>query len=103
MIKTKHINDTTIHCQVPKIGFVKLSKFSPDFDHGIYRQRPWHIVTFGLNFATPEECLSFLESVASRWDDDEDDESAKSNSGVCHSEMTHSFLATEADLDSCPW
>lgn len=22
---------------------------------------------------------------------------------VCHGEMTHSFLATEASLDSCPW
>ena len=60
MIEMRHIDDKTIICTVPKIGTVYLSKFSADYDHGLYAARPWHVTTFGRNFATVQECLDFL-------------------------------------------
>ena len=72
---------------------------SSEFDHGLYKNRPWHVTCFGCNFATVEECLLFLQNVEAHWDE----EFPYLVDTVCHAEMTHSFLATEADLDSCPF
>ncbi len=66
-----HVTAKRIVLRCEKIGTVTLSKFSPDFDHGLYRDRPWHVVTFESNFATVEECLAFLQEVESRWEDEE--------------------------------
>jgi hypothetical protein len=97
-MKITRITADEIRLECDKIGYVRLSKFSPDFDHGLYRNRPWHVVTFGRNFATVEECLLFLQDVEAHWEADDTPERP-----VCHAEMTHSFLATEADLDACPF
>ncbi len=87
--------------KLPKIGTLYLSRFSADYDNGLYAKRPWHVVTFGRSFATVAECLDFLADIVANWDDAEDEDG--SFAGDCHGEMTHSFLSTEASLDSCPW
>ena len=76
-----------------------LSRFSPEYDNGLYAKRPWHVVTFGRNFATVAECLDYLADIVANWDDELE---SKHNS-ECHGELTHSFLAMEASLDSSPW
>ena len=70
-ITIERIAEKDIQLRFPKMGYVKLSKFSPDFDHGLYKNRPWHIVSFGRNFATVEECLTFLMDVEARWDEED--------------------------------
>lgn len=101
-MKITSITDKRITLETEKIGYVQLSKFSPDFDHGLYRNRPWHIVTFGRNFATVEECLLFLKQVEDNWQEEEEGEEYKEWKGTSHAEMTHSFLSMEADLENCP-
>lgn len=99
-IKIKMVSDKRADLQVPRIGYVQLSKFSPDFDHGAYRDKPWHVVTFGRNFATIQQCIDYINSVIKGWDEDEEYLIGRP---ICHGEMTLSFLATEASLDACPW
>ena len=100
-MKKTVINNKRIDLVFPKLGCVMLSRFSDDYDNGLYRSRPWHVVTFGRNFATVEECVSFLETIVANWDDSPNDNGEWK--GVNHGETTHSFLATEAALDSCPY
>jgi len=69
-ITQKIVSEKRIDLTVPKIGYVQLTKFAHDFDHGLYATRPWHVVTFGRNFATVEECVSFLETIVANWDND---------------------------------
>ena len=91
----------TVIVTVPHIGMVHLHKFNEEYDHGIYKSKPWHICTFGVNFATVDDCLIFLEKQVERWDEPEQGENYRHES--FHSEMTHAFLATEASLDACPY
>jgi len=87
--------DNRIDLQVPKIGYVQLYRFGANHPSG----RPWHIVTFGVFCATPDDCCTYLEKVVAGWDRDDAYEQERP---VCHAEMTHSFRALEADLDNCP-
>jgi hypothetical protein len=99
MITQCQISDNRIDLTVPHIGYVQLYRFSGEpgsFPAG----KPWHIVTFGYFFATPEDCIKYLEEVSKNWNECDEVDNERS---VCHAEMTHSFLATEADLDNCPY
>ena len=78
-MQINYVSNKEIKLHFDKIGYVKLSKFSPDFDYGIYRNRPWHVTTFGRNFATVEECLLFLKEVEDNWD-----KSTIENSGISY-------------------
>ncbi len=67
-IVMQHVSDTEVRLSVPEIGAVHLHKFSPTFDNGLYAKRPWHVTTFGRNFPTVEECIAFVQCVASGWE-----------------------------------
>lgn len=70
-MKVEHQSETEVRVFSHRIGTVLLRRFSDDFDHGLYRDRPWHVVCFGKNFATIDECVAYLEDVESHWFDDE--------------------------------
>jgi hypothetical protein len=84
----------------PKLGDVTLSKFSGSFDHGLYKEKPWHICGQGRNFATVEECIRHCQHVVDTWDSEPP---ALPNRYYYHAEQTNAFQCHEALLDSCPW
>lgn len=99
-MKIIHQSEHRVIVSFPKLGDVTLSKYSPDYDHGIYKNKPWHICGQGRNFATIEECIVYCQRVVDTWDDTP---ALPSPSSYYHAEQTHSFRCNEASLDSCPW
>lgn len=94
------ISDKRIDLVAPKIGHVQLSKFSPDYDHGLYAARPWHVVTFGRNFATVEECITFIQTIVDNWGDDTDDGLGESASDRRNERLIdHGYIAYAREED----
>lgn len=100
-MKITYQSENRVVAFFPKLGSMTFSKFSPDFDHGAYKNRPWHVCTTGRNFATLEECFKFCQEAVDNWEEPEP--AIPSPSSYYHAEQTHSFLCTEAALDSCPY
>lgn len=100
MLTITHKTDTMMYVSSDIIGSTQLCRFADDYDNGLYRERPWHVTCHGRNFATLEDCLSYLRNCEQHWNDDTSPGDCRP---VCHGEMTHQFLANEASLDDCPY
>lgn len=62
--------DQGVWFDVEWIGEVLIYKFSPGYDHGLFDSRPWHICSFGHNFPTLEDAVTFLRAMKAPTDDD---------------------------------
>lgn len=82
----RHENRATLNVQW--IGHVLLSKIVFDDDPPWKKERPWHIVSFGVNKASVEDCIAYLEKIKEGSDDD-------AGSGHHSSECEGAYLMTE--------